>query len=114
MISIAKLINRCEFLIKILGFPKYPINFLSQSGKNQSHLVHSDMIYLEPMKFNRLQLYLSFCTHRLQKSLFDASIRFDNFFCKFDGLPKTHQNTIVGAPKKSTACESAGTETWVL
>ena len=38
---IAKLINKCEFLIKILRFPKYPVNFMSQSGKNQSHLVHS-------------------------------------------------------------------------
>ena len=46
MISIAKLIDRCKFLIKILGFPKYPINFISQSGKTQSHLVHSAYVAL--------------------------------------------------------------------
>ena len=47
LISIAKLVNKCEFLIKILGFPKYPINLMSQSGKNHSHLVHSGKANVE-------------------------------------------------------------------
>ena len=33
-------------LMKILEIPKYPINFTSQSGKNQSHLVHSEGLVL--------------------------------------------------------------------
>ena len=45
-----------------------------------------------------------------KNSLFDASIGFDNSFCKYDGFPRTHQNNFIGAPTKSTSCESAGTE----
>ena len=72
MISIAKLINRCEFLIKILGFPKYPINFMSQSGENQSHLVHSFVAL--PLQ----AIGCPFCSDLQIEGLFLSKLWFEN------------------------------------
>ena len=64
-----------------------------------TYISQNPLIQLEPMEFNNLQLYPSFCIHRLQKIILLILVLgngFVNSFCKFYGFHRTHRNKPIG------------------